>query len=82
MQGAARDGPIIGSETRHIMASGEILEGPAEFQSESVLNAGGARSEPHSSYGWGYMALLTAFALGMCTAILAVLGWAAIAAII
>ena len=64
------------------MTSAEILDGLAEFQSESAINAGGAGHEPHSSYEWGTMALLAAFALGMCTTVLAILAWGAISAII
>lgn len=60
----------------------EILEALTEFESESGISIGGARIEPAASDGWGYMALLTAFALGMCAAILAMLGWAALAVII
>jgi hypothetical protein len=59
----------------------ETWEALTDFDSESVItsrtfiNTHAQRIVSQTSSGWGYMALLVAFILGMCTAMIAVLGW-------
>jgi hypothetical protein len=59
----------------------ETWEALIDFDSESVITSRtfiethAPRIVSQTASGWGYLALVVAFILGMCTAMIAVLGW-------
>lgn len=57
-------------------------EALTEFESESVIatrrlviDADASRRDPQIATGWGYVALLAAFLLGVCAALIAMRVW-------
>jgi hypothetical protein len=79
-QVAEHEGDItMRSPAEHLHTSQDEVLAMTEFEPESVIatrriliDAETTRVDRHTSSGWGYMALLAAFVLGMCAGILAI----------